>query len=38
VNIVRTIIDHLRFQALVLLHRLSLKSLVRQTEGSSAQP
>jgi dolichol-phosphate mannosyltransferase len=38
VKLARTIIDHLRFQALVLLHRLSLKPLVRQTEGSSAQP
>ena len=37
VKIGKTIIDHLRFQALVLLHRLSLKPLVRQTEGSRAE-
>jgi dolichol-phosphate mannosyltransferase len=37
VKLGKTIIDHLRFQALVLLHRLSLKPLVRGTESSKAE-
>jgi dolichol-phosphate mannosyltransferase len=36
VKLVRTITDHLRFQALVLLHRLSLKPIVGQDETSRA--
>jgi dolichol-phosphate mannosyltransferase len=37
VKLGKTIIDHLRFQALVLLHRLSLRSLVRGAEDSRAE-
>jgi dolichol-phosphate mannosyltransferase len=37
VKLARTIMDHLRFQALVLLHRLSLRPLVKQNETSRAE-
>ena len=37
VKLGKTIIDHLRFQVLVLLHRLSLKPFVRGTESSRAE-
>jgi dolichol-phosphate mannosyltransferase len=37
VKLVRTIMDHLRFLALVLLHRMGLKPLVRQDQDRRGQ-
>jgi dolichol-phosphate mannosyltransferase len=38
VKLARTIMDHLKFQALLLLHRLGLRPLVRQGETSRVRP